>query len=100
MSDDKQKMAELEKIAEKYKKRNKYINEWQKNKYYRLTVLKPLVFAILAILSFSCNGINTVSDYIKALIDNDMQTQDGQPNGSQEGFQDFQPGLNDGLPFG
>ena len=100
MGDDKQKMAELEKIAEKYKKRNKYINEWQKNKYYRLTVLIPLQEKDKIANMAKTKGFNTVSDYIKALIDNDMQTQDGQPNGSQEGFQDFQPGLNDSLPFG
>ena len=64
---------ELEKIAEKYKQRNKYINEWQKDKYYRLTVLIPKDQKDQLAQTAKNRGFKTVSDYVKNLIDNDIQ---------------------------
>ena len=65
---------ELEKIAEKYKKRNQYINQWQKDKYYRLTVLIPKEQKETITGTAKEKGFNTVSDYIKSLIDKDLNT--------------------------
>lgn len=89
MSDKEKNLEELEKIAEKYKKRNKYINEWQKTNYYRLTVLIPLSEKELINQTAKSKGFKTTSDYIKYLIDRDIN-QDTTPDGSQES----------GLPFG
>lgn len=58
----------------KLKARNKYINEWQKEKYYRLTVLIPKDQKE-ALYNTACNkGYKNISDYIKALIDQDAST--------------------------
>lgn len=72
MSEKENKIDDLEKIAEKYKKRNKYINEWQKTNYYRLTVLIPLTDKEKITQAAKSKNYKTVSDYIKALIDNDI----------------------------
>ena len=79
---------ELEKIAEKYKKRNQYINQWQKDKYYRLTVLIPKEQKDTITGTAKEKGFNTVSDYIKSLIDKDI-------NGGTD--QEQNSGLNDFL---
>ena len=72
MSEKENKIDDLEKIAEKYKKRNKYINEWQKTNYYRLTVLIPITDKNRITETAKNKGFKTVSDYIKSLIDNDI----------------------------
>ena len=72
MSEKENKIDDLEKIAEKYKKRNKYINEWQKTNYYRLTVLIPITDKNIITETAKNKGFKTVSDYIKSLIDNDI----------------------------
>lgn len=72
MSEKENKIDDLEKIAEKYKKRNKYINEWQKTNYYRLTVLIPLADKEKITQAAKSKNYKTVSDYIKALIDDDI----------------------------
>lgn len=79
---------ELEKIAEKYKKRNQYINQWQKDKYYRLTVLIPKEQKETIIETAKEKGFNTVSDYIKSLIDKDINgcTDQEQSAGFDTGF--------------
>lgn len=82
----------------KLKARNKYINEWQKEKYYRLTVLIPKEQKEVLYNNAIKKGFKNTSDYIKALIDLDLQ---------DNNFQDFQLGGNynnfsdgSGLPFG
>lgn len=56
----------------KLKARNKYINEWQKTNYYRLTVLIPITDKNRITETAKNKGFKTVSDYIKSLIDNDI----------------------------
>lgn len=79
---------ELEKIAEKYKQRNKYINEWQKDKYYRLTVLIPKEQKAALTDHATKKGFKTVSDYVKQLIEKDMKT-DQTAGTDQETFPDI-----------
>lgn len=55
----------------KLKARNKYINEWQKEKYYRLTVLIPKEQKEILYNTACSKGFKNISDYIKALIDQD-----------------------------
>lgn len=55
----------------KLKARNKYINEWQKEKYYRLTVLIPKDQKEVLYNTACSKGFKNISDYIKALIDQD-----------------------------
>lgn len=80
---DSSRLEELQKIEEKYKKRNKYINEWQKNNYYRLTVLIQKDKKQEIEKRSLQKGFKNVSDYIKALIDNDLtRDQERQPEKS------------------
>ena len=65
MSEKENKIDDLEKIAE-------YINEWQKTNYYRLTVLIPITDKNRITETAKNKGFKTVSDYIKSLIDNDI----------------------------
>lgn len=58
----------------KLKARNKYINEWQKEKYYRLTVLIPKEQKEILYNTACSKGYKNISDYIKALIDQDAST--------------------------
>jgi len=58
----------------KLKARNKYINEWQKEKYYRLTVLIPKDQKEVLYNTACSKGFKNISDYIKALIDQDAST--------------------------
>lgn len=65
---------ELEEMAAKYKARNKYINDYQKNNYDRIVVLfKPGTKKILEEKAKN-KGLKTVSDYIKFLVDQDANT--------------------------
>lgn len=59
----------------KLKARNKYINEWQKEKYYRLTVLIPKDQKEVLYNTACSKGYKNISDYIKALIDQDASTE-------------------------
>lgn len=87
---------ELEKIAEKYKQRNKYINEWQKDKYYRLTVLIPKEQKAVITEHATKKGFKTVSDYVKQLIEKDMKT-DQAAGENQDLFSSID--FNEPLPF-
>ena len=87
---------ELEKIAEKYKQRNKYINEWQKDKYYRLTVLIPKEQKAALTEHATKKGFKTVSDYVKQLIEKDMKT-DQAAGENRDLFSNID--FNEPLPF-
>lgn len=56
----------------KLKARNKYINEWQKEKYYRLTVLIPKEQKEVLYNTACSKGFKNTSEYIKHLIDDDI----------------------------
>ena len=100
---------ELEEIAAKYKARNKYINEYQKNNYDRVVVLfKPGTKKNLEKRAKS-KGLKTVSDYIKFLVDQDASTAATLPGAKEpepikpEPFRDPYEGTDwesEPLPFG
>lgn len=82
----------------KLKARNKYINEWQKEKYYRLTILIPKEQKEELTQTAAEKGFKTVSDYVKFLIDQDKNpaaTVD--PVKDPENITDI---FSSGLPFG
>lgn len=85
----------------KLKARNKYINEWQKEKYYRLTVLIPKEQKEILYNTACSKGFKNISDYIKALIDQDAN---GEPEPIKpEPFRDPNEGASwesGPLPFG
>lgn len=68
----------------KLKARNKYINEWQKEKYYRLTVLIPKEQKEILYNTACSKGFKNISDYIKALIDQDASGGPGTLPGGKE----------------
>lgn len=68
----------------KLKARNKYINEWQKEKYYRLTVLIPKEQKGVLYNTACSKGFKNISDYIKALIDQDASGDTAALQGAKE----------------
>lgn len=68
----------------KLKARNKYINEWQKEKYYRLTVLIPKDQKEVLYNTACSKGFKNISDYIKALIDQDASSDTVTASGAKE----------------
>lgn len=64
-------IKELEEIEKKYKTRNKYINNYQKNNYDRVVVLFPKGTKQQLETKSQSKGFKNVSDYIKFLVEND-----------------------------
>lgn len=81
---------ELEKIKEKYQARNKYINNYMRNKYDRVVMLLPLGYKDKLNTAAKTGGFKSVNEFLKAVIDKELN-QDTTPDGSQE---------NNFLPFG
>ena len=79
---DKKRMEELEEIEKKYKSRNKYINDYQKNSYDRVTVLFQKGQKSEIEKTALKKGFKNISDYIKFLVEND-KNQDEKPDGIQ-----------------
>ena len=67
---------ELEKIKEKYQARNKYINDYMKNKYDRVVLLLPKGYKDIINNAIQENGFKSANEYIKALIDQDIANTD------------------------
>lgn len=86
---DNNRLKELEEIEKRFKARNKYNTDYQKNKYDRTVLLldkgqKNQVDEIA-----KSKGFKSITEYVKYLIDKDIN-QETTPDGSQENF----------LPFG
>ena len=70
---------EIQNIIEKYKKRNKYINDYMKNKYDRIAVLLPKGYKNMIDEKAALNGFKSVNEYIKFLIDQDNKNPEPGP---------------------
>ena len=65
---------ELEKIKEKYQARNKYINDYMKNKYDRVVLLLPKGYRDIINNALQEKGYKSANEYFKALIDKETNT--------------------------
>lgn len=74
---EKKRLQELETIAEKYKTRNKNINQWQKNNCDRVTILLPKGKKQDLEKAAKSAGYKTITDYIRALIEKDAAARAG-----------------------
>lgn len=72
MNDDKKRLEELEKLEQKIKARNKYQNDFQKSRYDRIAVLLPKGYKEIVDNAIKEKGYRTITEYIKALIDKDI----------------------------
>lgn len=72
MENDKQK---LEQIKEKYQARNKYINDYMKNKYDRVVLLLPKGYRDIINNALQEKGYKSANEYFKALIDKETNTE-------------------------
>ena len=70
---DNNNLQELQKVAEKYKARNKYINDFQKQRYDRLICLLPKGQKQEIENRIKEIGINNISDYLRMLINADLK---------------------------
>lgn len=77
MENDKQK---LEQIKEKYQARNKYINDYMKNKYDRVVLLLPKGYRDIINNALQEKGYKSANEYFKALIDQDIASTDQEQN--------------------
>lgn len=90
------KETDLKIIQERYQKRLDRQNNYNKSKYDHISIILPSGTKEKVLAACKEKGYKNPSEYFRDLLKADGVFLDG----SQEGFQDFQPGLNDSLPFG
>lgn len=96
---DNNRLRELEEIEKKFKARNKYINDYQKNKYDRVVILLPKGEKETLNQVAKNKGFNNITDYVKSLIEKDQnENNSSQDFQEQETYTSFSDGS--GLPFG
>lgn len=69
---DNKRLEELEKLEQKIKARNKYQNDFQKSRYDRIAVLLPKGYKEIVDNAIKEKGYRTITEYVKALIDQDI----------------------------
>ena len=87
---DNNRLKELEEIEKRFKARNKYNTNYQKNNYDRTVILLDKGKRKEVDEIAKSKGFKSITEYVKYLIDKDI-SQDTTPDGSQE---------NNFLPFG
>lgn len=95
---DNNRVKELEEIEKRFKARNKYNTDYQKNKYDRTVILldkgqKQIVDNIA-----KRKGFKSITEYVKFLIDQDLNNSNFQDFQQEETYNSFSDGS--GLPFG
>ena len=73
---DEKRQKELELLEQKVKARQKYVNEYQKNKYDRIICLLPKGQREQIENRMTQKNIKTISDYLRSLIDDDLKKAD------------------------
>lgn len=77
---DDKRIKELEQLEQKIKARNKYLNDYQKSNYDRIICLLPKGTKEKIEKKIKENNYKTISDYIRAVIEKDLN--DGAGAGS------------------
>ena len=75
--EEKNRLENLEEIEKKYKARNKYINDFQKEKYDRVICLLPKGQKEKITKRIKEKGLANISDYLRSLINADLKTAAG-----------------------